>query len=374
MLLNANEIVHTQKDIYEYKEKINAKIQKYATYDTWGKKKEWELGLENDQKAEVSFIRDLKNNAWTIEMKMPRAAYDTPLPPGRTVKLNDRILKVDEAEQIEPEVKKLKISRYNDDNSLIKFDDLKKFEVHFRSIWSRATINKLAFQINFELEKNLLDLKELNVRKKNLKLDFIESINFVITKDTSTEYDPFENNSAFTSNLVYDLNFFNLKQNDFFYKVMEQKVELKSQNKYFLPKREFTYDFFNKIHIGEEENSPLELNLKRAITNVDQFRYKIDYYIDRKNQWNKEEKKFIESEEGQLQGYHLPVKFNGDIKIKYQSSYNIIDSSQTINYRDTFANKIFDSKEGLIKLNTEVIKVNEKTLTKDFENWKTIIL
>ncbi|PZW01418.1 MHO_1580 family protein [Metamycoplasma auris] len=373
MLLNTNEIVHIQKKVYEYKEKISARLKKYIQYGRWNSKKEWDFGLKENEKVELNIIRDIKNNSWVIEMTMPSFNFDHPSPLTRTIELNKRKLKIDEIEQLPNKIKKIRLSKYQDDNSLIKLEDLKEFGVHFVKVWSRETHNMLSFQIDFEIEKNKLDFEELNVRENNLKFDFIESINFVITKDTSTEHNPFENNTGFVNNLVYDIDFYDIKQNDFFYKVMQQRVELKSQNQYYSPDREFAFDLFRKIYI-DEGNQSLNLNLKKETTSINNFKYKIDYYIDRNNQWDKEKKSFFETKDGEFLGYHLPIRFKGDFKIKYQSLYDVIDSSKTINYIDNFANKIFDEKEGLIKLYTEVIKMSEENLNKDFDNWTTIKL
>ncbi|WP_427867423.1 MHO_1580 family protein [Mycoplasmopsis arginini] len=228
--------------------------------------------------------------------------------------------------------------------------------------------NKLSFIINFNINKTNNDFTNINVRDKNLKFNFIESIKFDIENNVLPQLNPFQNNIAYYNNLIFNFNFFNLKQNEFLYKVLEQKIEIKTPNRYYTPARNYNINFLNKILI-KENNKDYSFDLIPKINTVNKFKTNIEYFIDKNNRWDNNQKEFFESKNGILKGYHLPLKYSGDITLKFNLNQKLVNNLKEIKYLANFSHPLFNENNGLIKLNCQVINTTEEFQNLNYSDW-----
>ncbi|MGX9340025.1 MHO_1580 family protein [Mycoplasma sp. 2261] len=360
-IYNYSNIEH-QKEVVEYKEKISATVRTYNVEDRWN----LDIGLTKDQKCKILILRNLKENTWIIEFTIPKSAYENSR--IKILQLNNKDLEVQDLEKLENERIKFRISKYAD-KSEIKFEDLKELKVSFYNRWRANFYNKLSFVINFKIENNVVDFNNINVKEKDLKFELIESIKITFDGETGEYTNIFENNVAYANNLIYNMKFFNLKQNNFLEKAMQQTIELKSPDQYYIPKRQYQLEFLNSISI-EEGNRFITAELIPRKTEINKFKYTIDYYINNKNSWNSKKKEFISSKTDGLIGYHISPTFKGNVKLEFQLNQNIINNISKIKYYDHFDKKLFDSNEGLIKLFCQVVKTTDEYQNLYYSNWK----
>ncbi|WP_427902879.1 MHO_1580 family protein [Metamycoplasma alkalescens] len=371
LLNNSYQIIQKQKKLEEYQEQVSVKARLVENKTFRSPEKFYPLGLRNKgDVVELSFVRNLENNTWIIEFITPRHTYDTPT--QRILQLNGKDLLIEDVENLNNQKKRFRIKKFKD-NSPIKFEDLKTFKILFGFRSLRDLLSKLSFILDFDLTKSNFDFKKINTKENKLKLKFIESINFIFQWDKKLQSDPFGSNTAYYNHLVYDIDFLDMKQNDFFYKAIEQNIELKTPNQHFIPKRNYVYDFFNKVYIKENDLEKT-FNLKSKITNYTKFKHKIEYFIDKKNQWDDSKKEFIDSTKNDALGYHLPIRYNGDLNLKYQINQKIINDFLTINYWNNFPKKLFDFENELIKLYCQVINIKEEDYDTQYEHWTKKIL
>ncbi|MDI3348236.1 MHO_1580 family protein [Mycoplasmopsis arginini] len=354
------EDVNQQKITYEYKEEIKTSIEKCKINN-----KNVDLGLNQNEKCEIEIIRNLNENSWVLEFIVPKRVYDSSR--IKIIELNDKKLLIQDLEELENNRVRFK-TMFFQDKTIIKFDDLSKLKFSFHSKWRKDFFNKLSFIINFNINKTNNDFTNINVRDKNLKFNFIESIKFDIENNVLPQLNPFQNNIAYYNNLIFNFNFFNLKQNEFLYKVLEKKIELKTPNRYYVPARNYNINFLNKILI-KENNKDYSFDLIPKINTINKFKTNIEYFINKNNRWDNNQKEFFESKNGTLKGYHLPLKYNGDITIKFNLNQKLINNLKEIKYLTNFSHPLFNENNGLIKLNCQVINTTEEFQNLNYSDW-----
>ncbi|AZZ65501.1 hypothetical protein DMC14_001715 [Metamycoplasma phocicerebrale] len=351
---------------YEYyNEDINAKI--IALKDNNGKKVT-NKSLKNNS-LEVSILRNLSNNCWIIDISIETKAYDNSR--FKFIKINNKEILLEQKEHIKNKYK-FRINKFKD-GTFIKFENLKELMFAFYSKYRKYQFWNIGFKINFKINKNNMNFSNLNVRNKNLKFKLIESINFNIKEDSISSIDPFENNTGYINNLYYNFRFYNIKQNQLVHKVIEQDLELKTQNKYYIPDREFQLEFLNKVNINDSINNK-DYKLLKQITRLNPFKYNIKYYIDNPCVWDNDKKEFKTAIKSKLNGYHIPLNHLGKLEFKYKIEQSMINNFNEIKYNDFFENKLFDYENGLIKLNVDAIKTTKEYQDLYYDNWQTKIL
>ncbi|WP_330463604.1 MHO_1580 family protein [Metamycoplasma gateae] len=354
------------KKIIEYNEKVSAKISRQKTV----KNKLLDFGLEKNEKFNVEIIRNFNNNTWVIEFTIPKRAYDNSK--YKEIELNKKRLKIEDIEEISDTELRFRTNKFID-GLPIKFLDLGTLDFNFYWKIRKEYFNKLAFKININILKNNIDTKKINAMEHNLKFNFVESINFSIEENLKDDVNPFETNIGYYNNLIYNINFNNMKQNTFFYKALEQNIELKSKNRYYVPNKQYQFSFLDKVIVNEGDKE-MFIPIITEINYLNKFKSKINYYVDRNNKWLKDKKEFIETSENTLRGYHIPPKFNGNIKLKYQIKQKLIDGLDFIKYEENFSKKLFDNEDGIIKLECLALKTNNDFEELNYSNWTKKIL
>ncbi|WP_148310072.1 MHO_1580 family protein [Metamycoplasma canadense] len=360
------QLKENEKNSYEYKESLNANFK----YLKDNKNKNLDLGLNKNDECEIKILRNLELNTWIIEFTIPIITYN--VPKFKNLILNEKKLLIEDIEKIPSGKVRFKTIKF-EDNTFINFEDLKTLRINFYNKARQYTNTYIAFEINFNLSKTDFDFNYVNVKNKNLKLNFIESINFKIQGNKNLSSKPFEDNVGYYNNLIYDFKFYNLKQNKFLYKALEQKIELKTPNRYYKPDRQYEFNFLDKVLIKNNDGIN-KFNLISKKTDKNNFKYKIEYFIDKNNFWDKDKKEFLDTSKKDLLGYHVPLKYAGNLEIQYEIKQKIIKNFNTINYKDQFLNKLFDVNEGLIKLRCDVVKTEDEYENLHYSNWIKKIL
>ncbi|CRH48986.1 Uncharacterised protein [Chlamydia trachomatis] len=64
----------------------------------------------------------------------------------------------------------------------------------------------------------------------------------------------------------------------------------------------------------------------------------------------------------------MPLKYNGDITIKFNLNQKLINNLKEIKYLTNFSHPLFNENNGLIKLNCQVINTTEEFQNLNYSN------
>ncbi|MBN4089505.1 hypothetical protein OF364_00865 [Mycoplasma enhydrae] len=315
--------------------------------------------------VDINILRELQSNRWVFHVRMPKHLYH--LPKTKRVLLNDKKIKVEKLED-DGGLTRFQFDKYENGTN-IDFSDLKSLEFQFYSHWQRERIWHFAFKILFDIKTEKKNFTYLNVRDKNIGLNFMESINLNVRRSSVSTSNPLRNNTAYINRLNYRLKFNTLKQNEPLHKVFEQEIELSSPNKYFKPDRRYFFEFADTLNI-KDSLSTKQYKLYSSFTRINKYKQKIEYYINNPIIWNKEKKEFITANNSDMYGYHLPLVHEGAFKMDFLVKQNLIDDFKYIEYQDSFTKRLFNSRDALIKLHVNNINLTTEQEDLYYDDWK----